>query len=69
MRYPKLTKLDKLTFHSLAEVELELLVNAVAVPSLCGNRILGHAYIRLACYLFVRVCALVLLLLSWSLLL
>ena len=47
MLHSKLTKHDKLTFHTLEENELELLENALAVPSLRGDGVSGHAYLVL----------------------
>ena len=47
MLHPKLTKHDKLTFHTLETNELELLENALAVPSMRGDGVSGHAYLVL----------------------
>ena len=47
MRYPLLTKHDKLNFQTLDIIEMLLFTNAQAVPSFRGDRILGHTYLVL----------------------
>ena len=47
MRYPVLTKHDKLDFQAIGTISMQLYSNTKSVPSFRGNGILGHVFLVL----------------------